>query len=112
MARTPRDTERLEFRLIDASFCAVFTAELCARLYAHGRSLYFKSDWKWSVFDTVLVFFQIVDELTMLFLTGSNVQDAIDQMGVLRMLRLLRILRLIRMVRLIPELKSLVCLIA
>jgi len=56
--------------------------------------------------------FQIVDELTMLFLTGTGVADVIQDLGVLRMLRLGRIIRLVRMVRLIPELKSMVYLIA
>jgi hypothetical protein len=100
------------FRVIDVCFCVVFTSELLSRLSVHRRNLYSMKGWQWNVFDTVVVAFQIVDEMTMLFLTGTDIQAVIENLGVLRMLRLGRILRLIRMVRLIPELKSMVYLIA
>jgi len=112
MAVEAGNTTPLTFRAIDWAFCCVFTAELSSRLAVHGRALYSMKGWKWNVFDTVVVFNQIVDELTMLTLAGTEAQGAIENLGFLKMLRLGRILRLIRMVRLIPELKSMVYLIA
>lgn len=102
----------LPFRVIDWCFCVIFTMELAARLTAKGFRLYTTKDWQWAAFDTVLVFFQILDELSQLLLDGTALQEVIEKALVLRMLRLGRIIRLIRMVRLIPELKSMVYLIA
>jgi hypothetical protein len=59
-----------------------------------------------------VVGFQVLDEFSKMFLTGTDVQETIDGAGILRMLRLARIARLVRMVRLVPELKSMVYLIS
>jgi len=53
-----------------------------------------------------------MDEFCALILSGTAIQDFIENLGILRLLRLARVLRLIRMVRLIPELKSMVYLIS
>jgi hypothetical protein len=81
-------------------------------LVADGLSLYVKPGWKWAVFDTIVVCFQILDEMTQLLFVGTAMQEIIESLGILRLLRLGRVVRLIRMVRLIPELKSMVYLIA
>jgi len=100
------------FRAIEAIFCIIFALELAARLLVYGRRLYRMPGWQWNVFDTLLVIFQIIDELTMLLFTEGAIKEAVEQMGVFRILRLGRVIRLIRMVRLIPELKSMVYLIS
>jgi hypothetical protein len=100
------------FRVVDIFFCVLFTCELSARYWVFGASMYWKKGWQWNVFDTVVVVFQIVDEMTLIFLTGSQIQKGVEDLGFFRMLRLGRIVRLIRMVRLIPELKSMVYLIS
>jgi hypothetical protein len=100
------------FRIIDGLFCFVFVFELTARLAVDRWQWFVCKTRYWNYFDAVVVSFQVIDELTKLFLEGSALQKTIDNMGVLRMLRLARIIRLVRMVRLLPQLKSMVYLIS
>jgi len=66
----------------------------------------------WNLFDLIIVFFSVVDEVSQLFLSGSDVQTLLGFAGVLRMLRLGRVMRLIRLVRVVPALKSMVYLVS
>jgi len=94
------------------TFCGIFSFELLARIYLYKTRFFRMKGWQWNLFDTIVVSFQIVDELAQVLLTGSAALDLLDNLDILRMLRLARVVRLIRMVRLIPELKSMVCLIS
>lgn len=105
-------SQPIYFKLLNPLFCVAFSVELGIRLAAHGWSLYTMTGWQWAYFDSLIVGIQIVDEMTILFLQGTNLQKAIQEVGVIRMFRLARIVRLVRMVRLIPELKSMVYLIS
>eukprot|EP00927_Polykrikos_kofoidii_P007470 TRINITY_DN13063_c0_g1_i9.p1 TRINITY_DN13063_c0_g1~~TRINITY_DN13063_c0_g1_i9.p1 ORF type:complete len:617 (-),score=104.59 TRINITY_DN13063_c0_g1_i9:13-1863(-) len=96
---------------INVSFCLIFSIELGIRIAISGTRFWSNDGYKWNVFDTIIVTFTILDEVSQSLMSGSDVQEIIDQMGILRMLRVARVARLIRMVRLIPELKSLVYLI-
>jgi len=99
-------------RVVDGVFCIIFLLELTIRICMYNVEFFtMKGRW-WNIFDLFVVGFSLIDEISKLFLTGTKLQEAIDQMGILRLLRLARVLRLIRMVRLIPELKSMVYLIA
>lgn len=98
-------------RAAEIFFCVIFLLELILRIFVHKWEFLRGKNWQWHLFDSIVVFFSVIDELTQMFLTGSKVQEIIDSMGVLRMLRLMRVVRLVRMVRLIPELKSMVYLI-
>lgn len=101
------------FVCLDVLFCAVFLVELVLRVTAFGiKHFLTMNGWQWNVFDVIIVGFGVLDESAKLALKGSDVQETIDNFGVLRMLRLGRVIRLVRMVRLIPALKSMVYLIA
>lgn len=112
MAGAASDAPPTHFRIIDGMFCMIFLSELVTRALIFRSTFFSGKDKLWNIFDLVVVSFQVIDELSKLFLTGSAIQETIDQLGVLRVLRLARILRLARLVRLVPELKSLVYLIA
>jgi len=111
MASTGEEQPPFEFRLLDWIYCCIFVIELLLRILVFRGEFLRMKGWKWNLFDTVVVLFSIVDELSNLLLQGTEIQKVIDSMGVLRMLRLGRVVRLVRMVRLIPELKSMVYLI-
>mmetsp|Transcript_43025 Transcript_43025/g.85211 ORF Transcript_43025/g.85211 Transcript_43025/m.85211 type:complete len:567 (+) Transcript_43025:390-2090(+) len=106
-------TVPIGFRVLDVMFCLVFGAELALRVAVVGRAFFSRSEvgWKWNWFDALMVMFAFLDELSILLMSGTKVQDLTNGLGVLRILRLGRIARLVRMVRLIPELKSMVYLI-
>jgi len=110
-ANSGSDDMPTTFRVVDFAFCVLFSMELALRMIAFKGSFFKGNDWKWNWFDTMIVFFQIVDESVKLFFSNSSIQEALDRVGVIRMLRLARLMRLVRMVRLIPELKSMVYLI-
>lgn len=112
MAGQSSDHIPTSFRIVDGGFCLVFVGELFARMLMYGTAFFKGKAWQWNVFDGVVVSFQVIDEISKLFLAGTKVQKTVDSLGVLRMLRLARIIRLIRMVRLVPELKSMVLLIS
>merc|ERR1740130_2012823 len=116
MADKVSENPPLGFRVVDWCFVFIFTAELCVRLKAFGLKMYLVQAGmarRWAFFDTVVVCFQIVDELAMLLLTATSTAGAItNSLTVfLRILRLGRILRLMRLVRLISELRTMTYLI-
>jgi len=94
--------------VIDAIFCGLFTVELALRIACY-RMRFFQRipGWQWNVFDTIVVVFQLVEEVA----RSASVHDLFDSLGVLRILRLARTVRIIRMVRLVRELKSMVYLL-
>lgn len=112
MAHSNSTEVPVPFRVSETCFCAIFTLELALRVFVCRWHFFHMKGWQWNMFDSAVVSFQILDEITKFALTGTKVQGVIDEFGVLRMLRLARIARLIRMVRLIPELKSMVYLIS
>eukprot|EP00930_Biecheleria_cincta_P083962 TRINITY_DN73462_c0_g1_i1.p1 TRINITY_DN73462_c0_g1~~TRINITY_DN73462_c0_g1_i1.p1 ORF type:complete len:689 (-),score=111.03 TRINITY_DN73462_c0_g1_i1:269-2335(-) len=96
---------------LDWIFAGIFSVELILRMIAYGREFFNKDDWKWNVFDIIIVVFQIMELIAKHSASGSAVSDAVDNLGILRLLRVGRLARLVRMVRLIPELKSMVYLV-
>lgn len=107
-----KDETPIWLRVVDIVFCVIFLMELSIRIAMYNVNFFtMKGKW-WNIFDVFVVGFSVIDEISKAFLTGTKLQEAIDQLGILRLLRLARVLRLIRLVRMIPELKSMVYLIA
>lgn len=100
------------FQVIDVLFTLAFLVELILRLIAFGFRFFTMSGWQWHWFDLFVVMFSVADELTKYVFAGSDLDEVVEKLGVLRLLRLGRVIRLVRMVRLIPSLKSLVYLIS
>mmetsp|Transcript_73886 Transcript_73886/g.130530 ORF Transcript_73886/g.130530 Transcript_73886/m.130530 type:complete len:718 (-) Transcript_73886:114-2267(-) len=102
---------------LDWTFCLVFLLELTLRLTACSQAgpvkqFFTAPGWKWNVFDTAIVMFQLFDTCVETFAhQESEVSQFLKSLGILRALRLAKLIRLIRLVRLIPELKSMVYLI-
>eukprot|EP00929_Paragymnodinium_shiwhaense_P026829 TRINITY_DN1586_c0_g3_i1.p1 TRINITY_DN1586_c0_g3~~TRINITY_DN1586_c0_g3_i1.p1 ORF type:complete len:746 (-),score=139.57 TRINITY_DN1586_c0_g3_i1:183-2420(-) len=124
------------FRIFDLLFCAVFTAELALKLFVHRLNFYFLQDFKWNVFDTILVCMQLFEEILAAAVgTAETASAPVDNgpvgaagdeagaegeagssgigmnlsfMRVLRILRLVRIVRLFRVLRVIGELRTIV----
>eukprot|EP00931_Biecheleriopsis_adriatica_P061340 TRINITY_DN36888_c0_g1_i1.p1 TRINITY_DN36888_c0_g1~~TRINITY_DN36888_c0_g1_i1.p1 ORF type:complete len:582 (-),score=118.82 TRINITY_DN36888_c0_g1_i1:151-1896(-) len=94
----------LTFYLINAFFCLIFTLELLLRIFAL-RFKFFTEEWKWNIFDSVLVSCLIGDLIASAF-TNQN-----SSVAFVKLLRIVRIVRIVRMVRLIPSLKQMVYLI-
>ncbi|CAE7263258.1 scn4aa [Symbiodinium sp. CCMP2456] len=97
-------------RAVAVALGAVFTAELVIRILAYRVDFFTKPGWRWNVFDFLLVFLQLSEEVvTVLVYENSDaVSVNLSFMRILRVLRLVRIVRLVRVLRLIRELRTLV----
>eukprot|EP00927_Polykrikos_kofoidii_P014049 TRINITY_DN16122_c0_g2_i1.p1 TRINITY_DN16122_c0_g2~~TRINITY_DN16122_c0_g2_i1.p1 ORF type:complete len:668 (-),score=125.04 TRINITY_DN16122_c0_g2_i1:39-2042(-) len=85
---------------LDSFTLIVFACELLARL-AVERDRFFTTsdDLEWNIFDSFLVFFQIVDTLISSYASTANMK-AISTFRLVRVVRVLRLLRLVRLIRL------------
>jgi len=84
-----------EWNYIEWTFCIFFLFELVIRLVAEKYWFFFGADWKWNLFDTILVSQSMFDELSTAAGTGFNFTFA----RVLRIFRFARILRIVRVMR-------------
>ncbi|CAK9094774.1 unnamed protein product [Durusdinium trenchii] len=99
------------FDVFEYIFAVVFTWELVMRILVYNIKFFRMPDWKWNIFDSVVVGLQVFDIITTLAIgTGGN--GNLNFMRLVRLLRLLRILRLMRVLRFVQELRSMVMSIA
>lgn len=85
------------FRMVNLICLALFTIELLLRFAAYGvRGVFRRSDWKWSLFDTVVILLNLIEagfEYVPVLAGGKF------YFSVLRCLRLFRIVRMLRLGR-------------
>lgn len=98
------------FDVFEYLFAAVFTWELAMRILVYHVKFLSMADWKWNLFDSLVVFLQLFDIVTTLALGGNG--SNLNFMRLVRLMRLLRILRLMRVLRFVQELRSMVMSIA
>jgi len=111
-ARNWNDETPVTFVVINWIFCLLFTTELVMRIFTFGRKFFVNHEWKWNLFDTVIVVFQLAEEfltvlLVKIFGSDSGTKN-LTVLRVLRILRLVRIMRFLRILRLIRELHTMV----
>lgn len=98
LAKEPRP-DPPEFRLVNFSFTAFYCLELLLRILAHGAKFVNGPDSRWNMFDSVLVFFSLIEESTM------EMEGGIDAFRVCRGLRMFRVLRIVRVIRSFKDLR-------
>eukprot|EP00401_Gymnodinium_catenatum_P027053 CAMPEP_0117558294 /NCGR_PEP_ID=MMETSP0784-20121206/52759_1 /TAXON_ID=39447 /ORGANISM="" /LENGTH=467 /DNA_ID=CAMNT_0005355613 /DNA_START=78 /DNA_END=1478 /DNA_ORIENTATION=- len=102
-----------EFLLVEHVFCVYFTLEWAVRFKAWKRKRDSLLD-RWFVFDSVLVFFMVVETWVMYaigVLMGGAAGEGMGNVSIMRMARLLRLTRMARMARFLrafPELMTLI----
>lgn len=101
-----------EFRYCEMVFAVAFTTELAVRIIAYGCSFFCVPEWRWNVFDTLIVSLQLTEEIAAMSTDTSKVPSNFNFIRILRILRLVRIMRLVRLLRFIGELRTMVCSIA
>jgi len=113
-ARHPGEESPAAFKVVSWLFCGLFTVELAMRIVVFGGKFFYNQDWRWNVFDTVIVACQLAEELTSLLvdaIVGSELSAEYTNftaVRVLRVLRLVRVMRFMRILRLIRELHTMV----
>lgn len=92
--------------ILDSCFCTFYTVEWCVRVGASRCDYVVGKDWRWNVFDTLLVVLAIYDQLTMLFAQGTEyINRDISFLRVMRIVKMLKLLRMIRLMKMFRELR-------
>lgn len=89
------------FGLVNNMFTAFFVVELTTRILGEQCWFFVGPEWKWNLFDCVLVFHSLIQEV----LEGANMSFA----RILRAVRMVRAARIIRVLRFFHELRRMVC---
>lgn len=94
-------------RITDLFFNSFFLFELVMRLVTMRLRFFFSPDWRWNIFDFVVVFLAVLDEVVNL-VGGSAAATNVTFIRILRVLRLARIMRTVRVLRFCRELRLMV----
>jgi len=96
----------LYLRVMDLSFTSFYVIELILKLIVHRHYFFWHHDWRWNVFDFVLVILAVQEQI-LEYMASQNV-TRISYMRSLRLVRVSRVLRLLRAIRVIRELRMMV----
>mmetsp|Transcript_66701 Transcript_66701/g.124597 ORF Transcript_66701/g.124597 Transcript_66701/m.124597 type:complete len:619 (-) Transcript_66701:211-2067(-) len=88
---------------LNLCFTGFFMVELVIRLVAQRRSFFFGSEWRWNLFDLLLVMLSVID-------LASSVEGGLSAsyIRVLKILRMVRVLRIVRVLRFFRSLRRMV----
>jgi len=104
-ATQPDKYDEGQFAVCHLALSLTFVVELCMRIKAHGCLFFCNEEWKWNLFDTILVAHSIVDMILDLIFGGSETTQTLSGQRTLRVLRMVRNLRIVRMLRVFQELR-------
>merc|ERR1719329_1791924 len=116
-ATQPVEDPPAHFRLLESIFCAIFTVELACRIYVFRLAFFRNSDWRWNLFDFLVVSLQLMEEAVLMVAvnTGTDINGVsvvdLRQIRMLRFLRVVRAVRVLRIVRFVQELSNITYLI-
>jgi len=102
------EPQNLTILHIEWTFYAFYLVELVLKLLVFGRYFFFDVEWKWNLFDLLLVIMAFYD-VTMYLITEHGVIDSgstnVTWLRLLRLLKMLKMLRVVRVVRFFRELR-------
>jgi len=87
----------------EVGFCIFFTVEILVRLVFEKLAFIFGPDWKWNLFDMVLVLFTLTDLVRVGVRSGDFASAYIGR--ILRLSRFFALMRLSRVMKLLPSLR-------
>jgi len=91
--------------LFSLFFCGFYVFEITLKLAVHGGYFFINDEWKWNIFDILLVVLALYDQFTAQFLeqTGAN-------LSFMRTFRLMKLTRVVRLFRVLKFFRSCECL--
>jgi len=112
-ARYLGQTPPTAFAILDYTYTLLFTVELIARVADNGRTFFCGEEWRWAIFDVLIVSFSLAEIVFGILLhdaVGHSESNASNLRAVrmLRMLRLVRAFRIQRLIRFVAALRTLV----
>eukprot|EP00746_Dinoflagellata_sp_MGD_P101070 gnl/MRDRNA2_/MRDRNA2_41161_c0_seq1.p1 gnl/MRDRNA2_/MRDRNA2_41161_c0~~gnl/MRDRNA2_/MRDRNA2_41161_c0_seq1.p1 ORF type:complete len:658 (+),score=96.67 gnl/MRDRNA2_/MRDRNA2_41161_c0_seq1:124-2097(+) len=97
----------LFFKVANMVFCLFFLAELLLRVAVDKKDYFCNEDWKWAIFDVLIVITAVVEEIFAIAKTKTGMLN-MTFVRILRVLRLVRVMRVIRVLRFFSELRIMV----
>ncbi|CAE8609175.1 unnamed protein product [Polarella glacialis] len=104
------------YRISEVVFGSLFTVELLSKLCYYRKAFFMSHNWRWNVFDLLVVGLQLMEMTVTAVFGGGDAPDSsmssnMKFVGLIRFLRLVRVLRLLRLFNVIRQLNKLVYLI-
>lgn len=99
----------LSFRTIDLFFTSVFTLEIGVRILARGRGFVFTPEWRWNIFDSLIVAMSLVQQAATMLVGSTHASSR--TLRIVRILRYVRIIRITRVFRFFLELRLMVTMV-
>jgi hypothetical protein len=88
-----------EFKAAETIVCVIFAAELFARVWVFRCQFLSSVDWRWNVFDSVIVAHALMEEVVKYVIEPPAAAKKLSGLTILRVLRLLKIVRVLRVIR-------------
>eukprot|EP00930_Biecheleria_cincta_P097269 TRINITY_DN88994_c0_g1_i1.p1 TRINITY_DN88994_c0_g1~~TRINITY_DN88994_c0_g1_i1.p1 ORF type:complete len:598 (-),score=108.91 TRINITY_DN88994_c0_g1_i1:58-1779(-) len=98
----------MQFHFVDFGFCFGALMELILRLIAAGSSFCCNSNYRWNLFDFIVVTTQVLDVCLTYFHIGKGGSSEKNAISAIRILKLARVLRIARIASAFPELHVLI----
>merc|ERR1712125_248963 len=95
----------IAMRVAELSVLCFYSLELGLKLSIHGMHFFRCSDFKWNMFDFLLVVLSIIDQFFTNLYVGSGIGTDATFMRSMRVLKLAKIFRAIRLMRIFHELR-------
>lgn len=93
----------------EVALLAIFMTDLGLRLFVHKWGFYYTPDWRWNIFDAILVSLMFLADFLKVVAKNSSggISGYLQHASILRITRIARIFKVLRMVRVVAGLKDL-----
>merc|ERR1712113_482058 len=88
----------------EALFCIFYSVELFLRIYVWRLRYIFCPDWKWNLFDIILVISSIQEQVSVIMRDHSGMEN-LSFLRVVRLLKMMKLLRVVRLMKFFRELR-------
>jgi len=99
------DERAPSFEAIEVSCTAFYVIELCIKVAVHREFFFINRDWRWNIFDTILVFVGVLDYLMVAVMSSTSSKMDTGYLRFARILRISKIFRIVRLLRFFRELR-------
>mmetsp|Transcript_7907 Transcript_7907/g.18521 ORF Transcript_7907/g.18521 Transcript_7907/m.18521 type:complete len:685 (+) Transcript_7907:75-2129(+) len=102
----PGRPQEAYMKFLETFFLGFYCLELTLKLIAHQLSYFFNEEWRWNLFDLVLVIVSVYDFVSeTLYVARTGNRTSLLIMKLLRLLKMLRMLHVVRLMRFFRELR-------
>jgi len=102
----PDKTESSLIVNVNRGFAIFYMVEILLRIFTFRMLFFFNADWRWNLFDLVLVLASVYNMLTPVIANDGG-EGGGGASNLMRLLRLLKLLKMLRMIRLMESFREL-----